>query len=170
MALAKTEAGRAALKERSPLLSARQKSTMILFNGVKSVNEVLTLVGGLGVTQADVDQMIANGFLAENSPASPASQASHVASTRAAPVGAVSAAIVPEAVPAPSGMTPNQQRFATAWPLATQLTASLGLRGFRLNLSVESASGFDDLLALFPKIEAAVGAEKAAALGRVLKG
>jgi hypothetical protein len=50
------------------------------------------------------------------------------------------------------------------------LTASLGLRGFRLNLSVESASGYDDLLALFPKIQAAVGTEKAARLERALKG
>ena len=54
--------------------------------------------------------------------------------------------------------------------MATQLTASLGIFGFRLNLSVESASGYDDLLALFPKIQAAVGADKAAALERVLKG
>jgi hypothetical protein len=54
--------------------------------------------------------------------------------------------------------------------LATQLTATLGLRGFRLNLAVEAAGGFDDLLALFPKIQAAAGVEKSQTLERVLKG
>ena len=41
--------------------------------------------------------------------------------------------------------------------MATQLTAGMGLRGFRLNLAIEGASGYDDLLALLPKIQAAVG-------------
>ena len=54
--------------------------------------------------------------------------------------------------------------------MATQLTASLGLRGFRLNLAVEAASGYDDLLALLPKIQAAVGNEKCAGLERALNG
>jgi hypothetical protein len=50
------------------------------------------------------------------------------------------------------------------------LTAGLGLRGFRLNLSVESAAGFDDLLALFPKIQDAVGTKACLELEHVLKG
>jgi hypothetical protein len=54
--------------------------------------------------------------------------------------------------------------------LATRLTASLGLRGFMLNLSVESAAGYDDLLKLFPKIQAAVGEKAARELERALKG
>jgi hypothetical protein len=45
----------------------------------------------------------------------------------------------------------------------------MGIRGFRLNLAIEAASGFDDLLILLPKIQAAVGAEKCAALEQVLK-
>ena len=69
---------------------------------------------------------------------------------------------------ASSGRTP-QERFAQAWPIATKLTAGLGLRGFRLNLAIEAASGYDGLLALFPKIQAAVGVEKCAALEKALK-
>ena len=49
-------------------------------------------------------------------------------------------------------------------------TGSLGLRGFRLNLSVEGTANYEQLLALLPKIEAAVGPEKAAALERALRG
>ncbi|TXT34123.1 MAG: hypothetical protein FD135_5349, partial [Comamonadaceae bacterium] len=63
-----------------------------------------------------------------------------------------------------------QERYSLAMPLATKVTASLGLRGFRLNLSVESAAGLDDLLALFPKIQAAAGQQACAELERALKG
>ena len=54
-------------------------------------------------------------------------------------------------------------------PLATKVTAGLGLRGFRLNLAVEAASGYDDLLALLPKIQAAAGEKACIALERALK-
>ena len=63
-----------------------------------------------------------------------------------------------------------QERYSAAMPIATKLTASLGLRGFRLNLAVEAASGFDGLLALLPKIQEAVGAKSCVALEQALKG
>jgi hypothetical protein len=44
------------------------------------------------------------------------------------------------------------------------------LRGFRLNLSVESAGSYQDLLALAPKIREAVGDAKFAELDKALKG
>jgi hypothetical protein len=64
----------------------------------------------------------------------------------------------------------HQERYAEAKPLATALTATLGLRGFMLNLAVESAAGFPELLALFPKIQDAVGSKAAKQLERALKG
>lgn len=176
MALAKTEAGQAAFKERSPQLTSRQRPAFIMFDGAKSVQQVLAASAGLGMTQADVDQMVANGFLAENAPppntpAPPPASAKPEVSAAAASTAAIltPAAQTVAMSPVSTGLT-NQQRYAQAWPLATQLTASLGLRGFRLNLAVESASGYDDLLALFPKILTAVGADKAVGLERALKG
>jgi hypothetical protein len=61
-----------------------------------------------------------------------------------------------------------QDRYKEAKPLATKLTAGLGLRGFRLNLAVEAAGGFDELLALLPKIKDAVGSKACVELERVL--
>jgi hypothetical protein len=61
-----------------------------------------------------------------------------------------------------------QQRYKDAYPIATQLTGSLGLRGFRLNLSVEGTSSYEELLALAPKIRATVGNDKSVALDRAL--
>jgi hypothetical protein len=157
MICVKTDEGQKAFKERSPLFSGRQRSAFILFDGVRSVEQVLAASSGLGVTRADIDQMVGSGFLRESGVTSP------TADTVPAPLMAVATVPVRQQLP-------HQERYALAWPLATQLTASLGLRGFRLNLSVEAATGFDDLLALFPKIQAAVGVDKAAALEKVLRG
>ena len=61
------------------------------------------------------------------------------------------------------GTTPTidaQAQFLKAWPIATRLTANLGLRGFRLNLAVESAGDLAKLKELAPRIKEVVGAEK----------
>ena len=53
-----------------------------------------------------------------------------------------------------------QAHYFMAYPIATRLTAALGLRGFRLNLAVEAAGDLDKLKELAPKIKDAVGADK----------
>jgi hypothetical protein len=167
MAYVKTEEGQAAFKERSPLLSARQRSLFLLVDGVKSLDQILTLTKALNITQLDIDHLLAQGFIKNNAAPAPTPAAAGAASppATAATTQAPAADVVGSA---PSTLTP-QERFAKAWPIATQLTAGMGIRGFRLNLAIEAASGFDDLLALLPKIQAAVGAEKCAALEQALK-
>ena len=146
----KTEAGQQAFKARSALLSARQRSAFILFDGVKSNDQVLAATAALGITQGDIDYLVQQGFLvaAANSAAGSASD--------------------PQALPV-STRSP-QERYSAAMPIATKVTASLGLRGFRLNLAVEAASGYDDLLALLPRIQKAAGVSACVALERALKG
>jgi len=145
MRYSKTEVGQQAFKARSPSLSARQRSAFILFDGVKSKDQVLAATGGLGITQDDIDHLVQEGFLA-----------------------AVPDAAQPPALPANTLTT--QERYVEAMHLATQLTASLGLRGFRLNLALEAASGYDGLAALLPKIKDAVGEKACRQLEHVLKG
>lgn len=161
MILVKTTAGQQAFKDRSVPLTPRQRSAFILFDGKRSVEEVLA--GGMGIVREDVDQMVLLGLLeaAEDStaaPAAPPPAAGTPAASPAAPSGAKSGV---------SGRS-RQQRYKDAYPIATQLTGSLGLKGFRLNLQVEGTTSYEDLLALAPKIRAAVGPEKAAALDRAL--
>jgi hypothetical protein len=141
----KTEPGQAAFKARSPLFSARQRSSFILFDGVKSAEQLVH--AGVGVTQSDIDYMVEQGFLAP------------VLAPQAEPVAPVAVRNLSD-----------QDRYKEAKPLATQLTAGLGLRGFLLNLSVESASGFAELLVLLPKIQDAVGTKACQELERALKG
>lgn len=170
MILVKTEAGQRVLKDRSIALTPRQRTAFILFDGKRSVSEVLE--GGMGVSREDIDQMVAQGLLQQVGE-SGAPAAAAAAPDRTAPPLSAPAAIAP--VPASVTMPPaaarsDQQRYKDAYPIATQLTGSLGLRGFRLNLSVEGSSTCEQLLELFPKIQAAVGPEKAAPLERALRG
>lgn len=158
MKFVKSEAGQQAFKERSALFSARQRSAFILFDGVKSLEQILASTAGLGITQVDVDQMVENGFL--RPVAEPAAPAVAQAGQWTASDGAIST----------RSDRSEQDRYKEAKPLATQLTAGLGLRGFRLNLAVESAAGYADLLALLPKIQDAVGSKACRELEHALKG
>ena len=150
------------------MLSPQQRAAFILFDGIKPLESVLQATASLGVTRLDVEHMATHGFIED------ASAGAKDESTRNAPVAApaVPPAFTASAAPPGAGVSsrPPQERFRQAWPLATQLTASLGLRGFRLNLAVEAAGGYDDLLALFPRIQSAVGVDKCAGLERALKG
>jgi hypothetical protein len=113
------------------------------------------------VSREEIDQMIAQGLLALVGEGGVAVAAIPAASPAPAPAPVAAA---------PAAGRSDQQRYKDAYPIATQLTGSLGLRGFRLNLSVEGTANYEQLLALLPKIEAAVGPEKAAALERALRG
>jgi len=119
----------------------------IMFDGEKPLDKVLTATAGAGVTQSDIDHMVEQGFLvAEELPT------------------------VPLPLEAAVDSRVKQERYAAAKPIATQLTASMGLRGFRLNLAVESAGGYDELLNLLPKIQEAVGPNACRSLEQALKG
>lgn len=157
MKYAKTEAGQQAFKARSAPLSPRQRLAFILFDGEKTVSEVLSMTAGLGVTAVDVEHMVAAGLLVAAVKAQPA------------PAAAPSVADAPAPPAAAATSLPPEQRYARAWPIATQITADLGLRGFRLNLAVEAATGYEQLRDLLPKIREAVGAKKALPLEQALK-
>jgi len=163
MPYAKTESGQQAFKARSAAFSARQRSAFILFDGVKTDAQVLATTGGLGITQQDIDYLVEQGFLA-------ASAATAAVVVPESPL-VTSTADTSSAVDSSSMSTRTpQERYRDAMPLATKVTAGLGLRGFRLNLAVEAASGYEDLLALLPKIQAAAGEKTCTALERALKG
>lgn len=166
MRYSKTEAGQQAFKARSPLLSARQRSAFILFDGIKSSEQVLAAAVGLGISRDDIDHLVQQEFLvaAPEAMLAPASVASVASASNPANAGAVA----PQALAVSTRSL--QERYSAAMPIATKVTASLGLRGFRLNLAVEAASGYEGLLALLPKIQQAAGAKSCIALEQALKG
>ncbi len=155
MKYAKTEAGQQAFKARSAALTPRLRSAFLLFDGKKTVQEVLTMTAGLGVVEADIQHLVASGLLEAVTRAQPAPKAQEVP--------------IAQAPPGESTLSLAQQRYARAWPIATKITADLGLRGVRLNIAVERASGYEELRDLLPKIRDAVGAEKALLLEQALR-
>ena len=146
MIYTKTELGQSALQNRSLALTPRQRSAFIMFDGKRSAQDVLKATAGLGVTADDVSHLVALGLLAASAAAPPA-------------------VLAPQPAPAAPGIAgaPSQnaqEHYSKAYPIATRLTANLGLRGFRLNLAVEAAGDLAKLQELAPKIKDAVGAEK----------
>ena len=148
MIYTKTELGQAALQNRTISLTPRQRSAFIMFDGKRSLDDVLKATSGLGVTAEDVGHLVSLGLLAPSAAATPAA----AASASAAPAAAQNA----DGSPTLSA----QSHYSRAYPIATRLTAGLGLRGFRLNLAVEAAGDIDKLKELAPKIKEAVGPEK----------
>jgi hypothetical protein len=159
MPIVKTAAGQQVLKDRALPLLQRQRAALILFDGRKTVAEVLQATAAMGVVQADIDHLFGQGLLSDTLRTQPLEG------------GAPAAAEGPAAVAQPQGAVPTpQERYAAAYPVAIQLTAALGLRGFRLNLAVEAAGSFEELLAVAPRIREAVGAAQYEPLGRALGG
>lgn len=143
----KTSAGQQVLKDRSVTLTPRQRAVFILIDGKRSVADLLKSTAAAGVVPEDIERLFELGLVADAAPV-----------PRKLPVTEAASA---------AAKTP-QERYAAAYPIATQLTAALGLRGLRLNLAVEGATSYEDLLALAGKIRDAVGPEKYAPLEAAL--
>jgi hypothetical protein len=111
----------------------------------------------MGVTREDVDQLVTLGLLGDRGP-------------RAGTGGDIHGVTVPaELAELPDRPARTaQQRYSDAYPIAIQLTSGMGLRGFRLNLAVEGAGSYEQLVALAPKIRELVGPEKYLPLGLAL--
>ena len=136
MKYTKTPAGQLALKERHGILVPRLRSAFILFDGQRTTMDVLLATHGMGVTQDDIDSMVGLGLLAP----------------------------APDQAPAPPQIRvpalPEYERYQRAYPMASQLAGSLGLRGYRLSLAVEAATEWSMLEALIPQLRDAVGRER----------
>ena len=143
-------------------LTPRQRSAFILFDGKRSGDGVLAAPAGMGVTLEDIQFMADRGLLAVVEGAVAAAPMA-----RATPAPAVAPVQASAPVVVRSSRT-DQERYQDAYPIATALTANMGLRGFRLNLAVEGAGSYEKLLELSPKIRDAVGDEKFARLDRAL--
>jgi superfamily II DNA or RNA helicase len=144
MLIVKTDLGHQVIKDRSVPLTPRQRSALIMVDGHRTVDQLLQSAGG--VTREDIDKLLELALVVDARPEQ----------TRAEEAAARARA---EAVEHHKHRTP-QERYAEAYPIATALTAGLGLRGFRLNLAVEAATTYEQLLEIAPKIREAVGPDK----------
>jgi hypothetical protein len=150
MLVAKTDLGLRVIQDKSIPLTPRQRAALILVDGKRSLKDLQAAMAAAGIAQPELDRLFELGLVQDQNPqATAAERAAEEAAQRHKKRNA-------------------RERYAEAYPIATKLTASLGLRGFRLNLAVEAAGSYEDLLALAPKIREAVGPERFARLDAAL--
>lgn len=158
----KTELGKTALQDRSLGLSPRQRSAFIMFDGTRGVDDVLKLTTALGVTFDDINRLVELALLTPKIATAPGRQPDAVQEPLSAPAASAFVATATSLSSSAGGgpVLDDQMHYARAYPIAVRLTSNLGLRGFRLNLSVESAGDLEQLKDLAPRIKEAVGVEK----------
>jgi hypothetical protein len=142
MTLAKTDAGLRMLKDRASGLSPRQRAALILFDGQRSLEQVLAATSG-GVSREDIEHLLELGLVADQPPAQPFSDSG------------------------PGGL--ERDRYLQAYAIATALTAELGGKWGNLDLAVEAANNLEELEALAPRIRSAVGPVQFAKLEALLR-
>lgn len=143
MAMSKTAAGHQVLKDRSAALTPRQRAALILIDGQRSVEDVLAAAGG--VSRSDIDRLVALGLVADE------------------PGDSYPVPLLTEATVATSA----RDRYVRAYLVASELV-SVWSKDSQLTLAVESAGSLDELRALAPRIRAAVGPVRFAALEAAL--
>jgi hypothetical protein len=129
MIFAKTELGQQVVKDRSVALSASQRAFLIMCDGAKPLQQLLSTVG---ITQNEVDQLVELKLIANLESGSKAGTTTNTADQ-----------VSPTTSPA---------SYDALYKAATKITSGLGLRGFRLNMAIEGASNAQDLWALRSKI------------------
>lgn len=185
--LKKTDKGLEALRARDPALPPRMRTAFILFDGNKSVEQVIELLpGNTGRLQLleDIKLLIQQGLLELLRPAQAGEVGGWLNHPSEAP-GAAHEPVAPaSAAPPPSLADERQQaarhtiapaqvsdptdRYMKAYPVASQLVSELGLKGFRLQLALEKAQGYEGLVALLPRLREAIEAKKLRAVEKIL--
>jgi hypothetical protein len=131
--LIKTEAGQRELKDRAIDLPRSARTLLVLVDGTRNTDELLTMVKG--ATSKDVEALLQAGLIVASGNTSSSSKA----------------AAGKAAAPAPSEATPAVKlEFKELYECLTELIREqLGvLKAFKYTLEVEKASTVDDLMAV----------------------
>jgi hypothetical protein len=193
--LTKTPKGTDVLNTRSIALPTKQRTLLLLANGSRTDQELLSQTQGMATTQFDLDALIAIGLLEQLPPAGYVNSIATIQPAAAAPVNneltdlrnaafqVRDASAAPSTLPRTSNTQPlsnlnnpqsapssvqmstqmpsldantrpmtEAERFELAYRMATKLSAELGLRAFRLQLSLERASTIEEIRDLRPKL------------------
>jgi hypothetical protein len=151
----KTELGRQALKERSESMPRKYHFPFMMCDGQRDHADILIAEARTGFGLEDLEQMLVLGFIAP--------LPVKTVPVKADPINTATLDV--------KAMPTQQQAnvFLDASKMATALSANLGLRGFRLNLAVQTASNLTDLDALLPQLEKVLGVETVKPLADLLK-
>jgi hypothetical protein len=168
MTFAKTELGLEVLKNRSIALLPKQRAMLIMADGSKDGAQLLALTAGMGTTVEDLTDLVSKGLIVTGQGVVLKPAAAPAAKPPAAPP------VVPVPVPVAVASVPELSveaavarpaDYKSAYIAGVALTSGLGFRGFRLNMSMESAANVEEIKVLRPqlleKLVAAHGEAKA---------
>lgn len=153
MTFAKTDLGQDVLKSRTMPLTPKQRAMLIMADGTKDGAQLLALTAGMGTTVEDLTELVMKGLIANVGGAAPP-----VRAPAPPPVAVVAPQPVAPPPPAPEpfmepvASAPKAADYKTAYQAGVSLTSGLGFKGFRLNMSMESAGDVDAIKELRPKI------------------
>ena len=172
--LKKTDKGMEALRARDPALPHRMRPAFIMFDGQKSIEQVMALApsaGGQLQVLEDIKQLLQQGLL-ELLRSGDASQAPPSASDLMDSLAVPAPTAQPAAAPltTSAAISDPGERYIKAYAAASQLVSGLGLKGFRLQLQLERAQGYDGLVAILPKLREVIDAKKLRPIEAILLG
>jgi len=156
MAYIKTDLGQEVLRSRSLPLSPKQRAILIMADGSKDGAQLLAMTAGMGSTVEDLTDLVVKGLIVNAAGAAPQPVAARPAPAPApvaapvAPPPVVSAPAFQESEFQPAA--PRVADYKIAYQAGVALTSGLGFKGFRLNMSMESASDVEAIRELRPKI------------------
>lgn len=143
----KTPQGVEAFQQKPNGLPPRLRSVLIMIDGKRSDVDLQLVLTAIGGGQEHIDELLRLGLIiATDRPVAAAKSSAAVGHSNSSAIDVTH--------------LNDQQRYQLAYPIATRLTSGLGLRGFRLNLAVESAGSLSDLILLAERISEAVGEAK----------
>ena len=147
MRYAKTQYGLQAMKDRTLSLTAKQRAALVLCDAKRSRDQVLYNLKAVGSNIDDITFLKSQGLVMEVS--DPQEEAAAEAARKLASV-------------APT------ERYSSAYPIATKLTSTLGLKRFTLTLALERASSYEELCSVATKLRAIVPREAYSPLHQAL--
>lgn len=174
--LKKTDKGMEALRARDPALPHRMRPAFIMFDGQKSIEQVMALsssAGGQLQVLEDIKQLLQQGLLEllrSGDASLPSASTNELIDSLAVPAQAAAAASPAAQLAAPAAISDPSERYIKAYAAASQLVSGLGLKGFRLQLQLEKAQGYDGLVAVLPKLREVIDAKKLRPIEAILFG
>ncbi|CAH0442086.1 hypothetical protein [Ralstonia pseudosolanacearum] len=148
----KTDKGHEEIRTRSHRLDQKHRALLLMVNGEKTCDDILTQLQTLGMQQAEFYALELDGYIRPHvADTPPPPEAPAVAP---APQHAPSSAPPPARTPADGHGVEGYQRLYRFYTEA--ISRHLGLRGYLLEMQVEKAASLAELIALRDTLKAAL--------------
>ncbi|CBJ38706.1 conserved protein of unknown function [Ralstonia solanacearum CMR15] len=148
----KTDKGHEEIRTRSHRLDQKHRALLLMVNGEKTCDDILTQLQTLGMQQVEFDALELDGYIRPHVADTPPPPEAPVVAP--APQHAPSSAPPPARTPADGHGVEGYQRLYRFY--TETISRHLGLRGYLLEMKVEKAASLAELIALRDTLKAAL--------------